>query len=209
MQRDGAQTRTALRLSITPKDFRTSRWQLAYKITPISKASERRPNGRNWPATSIYGPASLTRSAGMRTCREVVEPQTSNAASVVNVKGDPDSNCLNLSLELPPAKQICTDVPRPTFSAPEDKRQVCTIIPRTLVFTVTYQSRVDVDKVLGDTIYQIENLMASASSGCSGGAHGVPPVNWSGLQSRGNAALIALSDRTVSRRQRTGLARRG
>jgi hypothetical protein len=122
-----------------------------------------------------------------------VTSQTSNAASVVNVKGDPDLNCISLSVELPPAKQICTDLPAPTFSAPEDKRQVCTVIPTTLVFTVTYQSRVDVDQVLGDTIYQIENLMASASSGCAGGEHGVPPTNWSSLQSRGNAALIALS----------------
>jgi peptidoglycan hydrolase-like protein with peptidoglycan-binding domain len=54
------------------------------------------------------------------------------------------------------------------------------------------QNRVDVAQALNDTIDQIGRLMASASLGCSGGANGVPPANWSSLQSHGNAALIAL-----------------
>lgn len=122
-----------------------------------------------------------------------VTAQTSDATSSVNVRGDTGSNCINLSVELPPAKQICTDMPTPTLINPDKKRQFCTVIPTTLMFTVTYESRVDVDKVLGDTIYQIGNLMESASSGCAGGAHGQPPINWSSLQPHGNAALTALN----------------
>ncbi|TBF36979.1 hypothetical protein ELG88_18000 [Rhizobium leguminosarum] len=121
-----------------------------------------------------------------------VKAETSDATSSVNVRGDIESNCIDLSVELPPAKQICTDVPSPTFIKPDNKRQFCTVIPTTLKFTVTYESRVNVDKVLSDTIYQIGNLMDSASSGCAGGEHGQPPINWSSLQSHGNAALTAL-----------------
>ena len=38
-------------------------------------------------------------------------------------------------------------------------------------------------QVLSGAISQIQTLMASMSQGCPGGAHGVPPVNWTGLQS--------------------------
>jgi|SRR5580700_6520859 hypothetical protein len=49
------------------------------------------------------------------------------------------------------------------------------------------------DSVLADSISQIQNLMVSMSLGCSGGPHGVPPVNWTALQSHGNNAVNALT----------------
>jgi hypothetical protein len=36
-------------------------------------------------------------------------------------------------------------------------------------------------------------MMVSMSQGCSGGAHGVPPVNWGSLQAHGNSAVNALN----------------
>jgi hypothetical protein len=35
--------------------------------------------------------------------------------------------------------------------------------------------------------------MVSMSQGCSGGAHGVPPLNWGALQVHGNTAVNAFS----------------
>ena len=40
---------------------------------------------------------------------------------------------------------------------------------------------------------QIQNMVISMSQGCSGGAHGVPPVNWTQLQPHGNSAVNALT----------------
>ena len=50
-----------------------------------------------------------------------------------------------------------------------------------------------VDMLLADGIPALQNTMASMSQGCSGGAHGVPPLNWGTLQGHGNNAVNALS----------------
>jgi uncharacterized protein YukE len=49
-------------------------------------------------------------------------------------------------------------------------------------------------QVLSVIISQIQNLMVSMSQGCSGGASGVPPVNWQAKQQPGNAAVNALNE---------------
>jgi hypothetical protein len=53
-------------------------------------------------------------------------------------------------------------------------------------------------KVLGEAIPRLTNTMASISTGCSGGAGGVPPTNWAGRQQSGNAAIVALSNARVA-----------
>lgn len=54
-------------------------------------------------------------------------------------------------------------------------------------------------QTLGAAVFQIQTLMASASSGCSGGPHGVPPEpGWPGLQARGNNAVNALNEAKLS-----------
>ena len=40
---------------------------------------------------------------------------------------------------------------------------------------------------------QIQDMVISMSQGCSGGAHGVPPVSWAQLQPHGNSAVNALA----------------
>jgi hypothetical protein len=47
--------------------------------------------------------------------------------------------------------------------------------------------------VLSQATSQIQNMVISISEGCSGGPHGVPPVNWAQLQPRGNSAVNALT----------------
>jgi hypothetical protein len=49
-------------------------------------------------------------------------------------------------------------------------------------------------QVLSAAILQIQTLMGWMSNACSGGAHGVPPVNWTALQAHGNKALNALNE---------------
>jgi hypothetical protein len=53
--------------------------------------------------------------------------------------------------------------------------------------------KVAIENVLNDAISQTQNMMVSMSQGCSGGAHGVPPVNWGSLQTHGNSAVNALN----------------
>jgi predicted acylesterase/phospholipase RssA len=54
-------------------------------------------------------------------------------------------------------------------------------------------------QALGAAVFQIQTLMASASSGCSGGPHGVPPEpGWPGLQAHGNSAVNALNEAKLS-----------
>ena len=53
--------------------------------------------------------------------------------------------------------------------------------------------KIAVENVLNDAISQTQNMMGSMSQGCSGGAHGVPPVNWGSLQAHGNSAVNALN----------------
>lgn len=64
-----------------------------------------------------------------------------------------------------------------------------------LITTVAFPADLNAaaDSVLGDVISQTQSLMVSMSQGCSGGASGVPPVNWGGLQSHGNSAVNALN----------------
>jgi hypothetical protein len=50
-----------------------------------------------------------------------------------------------------------------------------------------------IDKYLNDAITLTQNLVVSASEGCSGGSHGVPPVSWGNLQPHANAAQNALN----------------
>ena len=47
--------------------------------------------------------------------------------------------------------------------------------------------------LLSQATSQIQNMIISMSGGCSGGAHGVPPVNWAQLQPHGNSAVNALT----------------
>jgi hypothetical protein len=47
--------------------------------------------------------------------------------------------------------------------------------------------------VLTQAMSQIQDMVISMSEGCSGGAHGLPPVNWKQLQPRSNAAVNALA----------------
>jgi hypothetical protein len=47
--------------------------------------------------------------------------------------------------------------------------------------------------LLGQATSQIQNMIISMSGGCSGGAHGVPPVNWAQLQPHGDSAVNALT----------------
>ena len=50
-----------------------------------------------------------------------------------------------------------------------------------------------VDAILGDAIPRLQDTMVSMSQGCSGGSHGVAPVNWGPLQVHGNTAVNAFS----------------
>jgi hypothetical protein len=54
------------------------------------------------------------------------------------------------------------------------------------------------DGVLQDAIGKTLGMMQSMSQGCSGGANGVPPVNWGPLQVQGNAALNAFQNARVA-----------
>jgi hypothetical protein len=54
------------------------------------------------------------------------------------------------------------------------------------------------NSMLGEAITQIQSLMQSMSAGCSGGASGVPPVNWGALQGQGNAAVNAFQNARVA-----------
>lgn len=62
-------------------------------------------------------------------------------------------------------------------------------------------------EVLTNAITLTQNLMVSMSQGCSGGPHGVPPVNWTNLQARGNNAVNALNSAklTLARGQMSGV----
>src|SRR3954454_18349285 len=46
--------------------------------------------------------------------------------------------------------------------------------------------------VLKQARSQVQNMVISMSEGCSGGAHGVPPINWAQLQPHANSAVNAL-----------------
>ena len=52
--------------------------------------------------------------------------------------------------------------------------------------------------VLIQATSQIQNMVISMSQGCSGGAHGVPPVNWAQLQPHGYSAVNALAAARVA-----------
>ena len=51
---------------------------------------------------------------------------------------------------------------------------------------------------LDDATSRMQNMVISMSMGCSGGANGVPPVNWGNLQPHGNAAVNNLTAAHVS-----------
>lgn len=46
--------------------------------------------------------------------------------------------------------------------------------------------------VVSNAKSQIQDMVISMSQGCSGGAHGVPPLNWAALQPHANSAVNAL-----------------
>jgi hypothetical protein len=50
-----------------------------------------------------------------------------------------------------------------------------------------------VQTLLSQATSQIQNMVISMSQGCSGGAHGVSPVNWQQLQPHGDSAVNALT----------------
>jgi len=52
--------------------------------------------------------------------------------------------------------------------------------------------------VLIQATSQIQNMVISMSQGCSGGARGVPPVNWAQLQPHGDSAVNALAAARVA-----------
>ena len=61
----------------------------------------------------------------------------SNSKSVINVVPDVDSNCVNLTVVVPPAKQACTETPIVSgFTIRSEK--TCVTIPSTLTFGVNY-----------------------------------------------------------------------
>jgi predicted acylesterase/phospholipase RssA len=64
-------------------------------------------------------------------------------------------------------------------------------------------------QVLSVAISQIQTLMASMNLACPGGAHGVPPLNWTGLQSHGDKAVNALNEAklALARGQQSDAAR--
>lgn len=70
-----------------------------------------------------------------------VNVNDSNSRSNVNVQGDIGSNCIKVSVMIPPARQICTSVPAPTFLSPSQTRELCQAIPSELAFTVDYESQ--------------------------------------------------------------------
>ena len=47
--------------------------------------------------------------------------------------------------------------------------------------------------LLNQATSQIQSMIISMSEGCSGGAHGEPPVNWAQLQPHGDSAVNALA----------------
>jgi hypothetical protein len=52
--------------------------------------------------------------------------------------------------------------------------------------------------VLTQATSEVQNMVISMSQGCSGGAHGVPPVNWGQLEPHGNSAVNALTNARVA-----------
>jgi hypothetical protein len=52
--------------------------------------------------------------------------------------------------------------------------------------------------LLSQATSQIQDMIISMSMGCSGGANGVPPVNWAALQPHGNAAVNAITAAKVA-----------
>jgi hypothetical protein len=66
---------------------------------------------------------------------------SSNAAAAVNVSGDSTTNCINFSVNLPAAQQLCTAIPAPSLSEPGRATQICNTVPTVLNFVVEYQSQ--------------------------------------------------------------------
>jgi hypothetical protein len=60
--------------------------------------------------------------------------------------------------------------------------------------------------VLSAARSQIQNMVISMSEGCSGGAHGVPPVSWAQLQPHANSAVNALNDAVLALSQGQALS---
>ncbi|HLH87041.1 MAG TPA: hypothetical protein VKX28_01180 [Xanthobacteraceae bacterium] len=79
--------------------------------------------------------------AGQRLVRiDHVDVAQSNSASTVNITPDSSSpNCVMMTVQLPPAKKICSKIPVTTgiFQKMEFNDQ-CTTIPTSLVYTVHY-----------------------------------------------------------------------
>jgi hypothetical protein len=61
-------------------------------------------------------------------------------------------------------------------------------------FAFAAEMSVVISNVLDDAISQIQTMVNSMREGCSGGARGLPPVNWGGLQKKGDEALLALRE---------------
>lgn len=49
-----------------------------------------------------------------------------------------------------------------------------------------------IKEILDEAFSQLQETMASVSQGCSGGAHGRPPLNWQDRQKPGNSAVEAI-----------------
>ena len=72
----------------------------------------------------------------------------SNARAEVNVKGDIEANCIILNVVVPPATDICTDVPAPRWDRPSNTRKLCTSVASRIALNVQYESKnVDINAI--------------------------------------------------------------
>ena len=75
------------------------------------------------------------------TVRDVVVRQ-SNSKSVVNVTPDLNSNCVNMTIEMPPAQSVCTDFPKVSGFPPNvTMEKLCNTVPAVISFVLQYESR--------------------------------------------------------------------
>lgn len=97
---------------------------------------------------------------------------------------------------VPPADPNAATIPKPSGSpslinpnAPSAKADA-----QAQVATAQTGGDVAQGQVLSAAMLQIQKLLGPYGNACSGGAHGVPPANWTALQAYGNRALNALNE---------------
>ena len=70
---------------------------------------------------------------------------------------------------------------------------VLLLAPVASSFAFAADPKTVVDQILSEAIPAIQSQMVSMSEGCSGGDHGIPPLNWGALQVHGYTAVNAFS----------------